>query len=154
MNQVVLSTLFADDGIQGNFSSASPANVGPESNIFAIGYDKLAWYSYPSTGTYQTPTWDFGNIAVGQSATRVLDFGLYTAEDVTDFANLINVDIFSSKTNLTNLKLGSYFSPLAADTGAINQQSDVAVFFTPEPGSLLLLAPALLGLGLARRRKA
>lgn len=157
MHHVVLSTLFADDGIQGNFNVGG-ANVGPESNIYAIDYNKLGWYSYPSTGAYQVPTWDFGNILLGQSVTRVLDFGLYNAVDVSFFDTLYDwqnpsniIDVFTSKTS--NLKMGSYFSPLAADNGNYTQQSDVAVFFTPEPGMLALLAPALLGFGLSRRRR-
>ena len=41
-----------------DFAGANPK----ESKIWVEKYDQLAWYCDPETGTFQVPTYDFGDI--------------------------------------------------------------------------------------------
>jgi hypothetical protein len=184
MFDVKLTTHWADDGIPGNFNPTFPnvpsinqAGVPPtsqgEANTYAVNYDQLGWYCYdPNTpgtppGSFQVPTWDFGDIDVGQSATRDLTFGFYQQLPAALFnASLFNIpDFLIGRTN--DLKIGAYYQadPILNgifDTGApypfgglpgsmTAEYGNVSVFFNiPSPGAL-----ALLGLGgvLTTRRR-
>lgn len=165
---VKLTTEFADDGIKGNFPSSGEPYFGPESNIFAKNYDELAWYSFPTTGAFIVPTWDFGDILLGNSVFRDLQFGLYTSVSQATIQFLIDSsDIFMNRT--TDLKIGDYFEKgtgnglsyegLAVDNGSaypntLNRSGNVSVFAVPEPTSLALMIAGLAGLvSSCRRRK-
>lgn len=166
MWQVKLTTEFADDGTQGNLPTGGP--YLPEQNIYAIDYDQMAWYCWtpdPSApqpaGNYWVPTYDFGNILPGGSATRNLGFGLYAPEApgtaLYQFlmdSEAQNWDVFMNRT--TSLKISQYVDNFFADPGtpypAPPHSSDVSVFFVPEPASLVVMA--LGGLMLWRRRRA
>jgi len=167
-----LTTEFADDGIRGNFPTSGAPNFGPESNIFAKNYDELAWYSNTNTGKFQVPTWDFGNILLGQSVSRDLRFGLYNPVSRATIQFLIGAgDIFMNRT--TDLKIGDYFENgpgnvdaagiryqgLAVDDesaypNTLNRSGNVSVFVdVPEPASLALMIAGLAGLATTHRRK-
>ncbi len=170
-----LTTHWADDGVLGNFTLASPANFASpnaaqqgapgESGTFAVGYDQLAWYSFTQTGAYQVPTWDFGDIPVGGSVTRTLTFSFYDVVPLTALPQIpTGQDLFINRT--TDLKIGKYFvaDPVRSaifDTGAPYPSGDispgsllgnVSVFHNvPAPGAAALLALGGL-VGLRRRR--
>jgi hypothetical protein len=166
MYQVKLAVSFADDGTQGNLP------VGgvylPEQNIYAMGYDELAWYcwtpgnpdgSKTPWGGYMVPTYDFGNIMHDLSVTRDLSFGLYAPEAsdsqlalFLEAAHANDWDVFLNRT--TSLKISDYVDNLVRDDGTPYpvpplSSSDVSVFF-PEPATLILLA--IGGLALRRRK--
>jgi len=70
------------------FASGHPLPVGDQyidlpPRIVAVNNEQLAWYCWTPrpenpehvpTGNYWVPTWDFGDIPQGQSATRTLEF--------------------------------------------------------------------------------
>lgn len=160
MGAVKLATEFADDGVRGNFDPGAPGNSGPEANIYAIGYDQLAWFSFTGTGAFQVPTWDFGNIRLGETVTRDLLFGLYTPVPLAGLLPLFDArDIFSNRT--TSLKISNYFDTLEIDDGTPYPvppgfSSDVGVFYAaPEPASVGLAGVAAVAAGVraARRRR-
>ena len=172
LHDIKLTTEFADDGVQGNFPTGGSPYLSPESNIFAKNYDELAWYSYTTTGKFQVPTWDFGNLLVGQSTFRDLQFGLYTSVSQATIQFLIDAnDVFMNRT--TDLKIGDYFENgtgnvnvsnvryegLAVDDGTaypstLSRSGNVSVFTSiPEPGSLSLMILGLASLASATRRK-
>lgn len=159
---------WADDGIPGNFNPTLPGNRGPESEIFAIDYDQLGWYSFTDTGDYQVPTYDFGDITPGETVFRTLRFGFYTP--IPDPNNTIvgpdpQLDLFLNRT--TSLKISDYFEdPVALFPGLPGtfdpeipypeleglRGSNVSVFHNiPSPGSLAIGGLALVGV-LRRRR--
>jgi hypothetical protein len=181
MFDVKLTTHWADDGIQNNFNPAfpnvpsiNPGNSVGESNTFGVNYDQLGWYCYnPNNaanppGSFQVPTWDFGDIDVGQTVTRDLTFGFYNQVPALLFSTtLFNIqDFLIGRSN--DLKIGAYLQndPILNtifDTGApypfgglpgtvTAEYSNVSVFFNvPSPGALALLG--LGGLLTARRRR-
>lgn len=155
---------FADDGIPGNFNP-DPAGTGPESNIFAVNYDQLAWFSFETSGAYQVPTYDFGDIPLGATVTRVVEFGLYNPVPIPNIP--FGQDLLLNRTN--SLKISNYFEfdplgigfpgaifPPYADEGLPYPDeavfsSNVSVFHIPAPGALTI--GALGGLALLRRRR-
>lgn len=169
---VKLTTSFADDGLLSNW----PGPVGPYSgselgaNIYAVNHDELAWYCWTPEnpnpdlapwGDYMVPTWDFGAIPLGGSASRLLSFGLYAPVgpgsvlwSLLTFAHQSQADLFLNRT--TSLKISDYFDALSLDPGTPyplppSLSSDVSVFHSiPEPGTLVL---ALLGAGFIARRR-
>lgn len=178
MFDVKLTTHWADDGVAGNFvaggpniPSSNPVGPGnPESNTFGVNYDELAWYSYPEPGpnaprgAFQVPTWDFGDIQVGQTVTRDLIFNFYNPIPVAALPTIVFTfdDLFINRTN--DLKIGQYFQddPILnaiRDTGAPyppgglnNEYGNVSVFHNiPTPGAATLLGLAAL-VGVRRRR--
>lgn len=169
MFDVKLSASFAVS----NSSLLPPGNVGPyhviQPYIHALNEDQLAWYCWtPNSqnvpqGNYYVPTWDFGNIPVGATATRVLNFAVdlpglaptdprYVALVESEATGL---DLLMNRT--TSLKISDWLDTLALDPGTpypvpASLSSDVSVFFSvPEPASLALLS--LGGLALLRRRR-
>ncbi len=120
--------------------------------IEAINEDEAAWYCWSPEdqdplhnpkGNYYVPTWDFGDIPPGQSATRQLDFtvvppGLppvgdarYAAID-TSFAK--GTDVLLNRS--TSLKISTWIDEITADSGLAYplpeegpyRSSDVSVF--------------------------
>lgn len=187
MLNVRFTAHWADDGVAGNFqqgvanigsSDPGPAFTSPgTSNTFAIGHDGLAWYSYtqplPGTiigGSYQVPTWDFGNIAVGQTVTRTLTFRFYqpvAAANLPPASQLLGQDLLINRT--TDVKIGTYFQDDPVVRGIFDQQlpyppgsmnsatgayGNCSVFFdaVPSPGSAGLAAIGALLAGGRRRR--
>jgi hypothetical protein len=157
MYQTKLTVEFADDGTQGNLPVGGA--YLPEQNIYAMDYDQLGWYCWTDVGGYLVPTYDFGDIAVGQSATRDLSFGLYASEapdsslaEFLEEAELNDWDVFMNRT--TSLKISQYVDNLLYDNGspypAPPRSSDVSVFFIPEPATMALLVFG--GLLLRKRR--
>lgn len=168
-----LTVEFADDGVRGNWFPDA-AGQGDEPNVFAQDYDQLAWYSFTETGAYQVPTYDFGDIPVGQTVTRTLSFGLYNP--IFDPNGAIPdvdpaLDLFLNRT--TSLKISNYFEPAPFDIlqslalPVVNYFDDgtpypdivpdlgsnVSVFHNiPSPGGVALLAASGLVAGLRRRR--
>ncbi len=181
MFDVKLTSHWADDGVQGNFNpnfpnvpSINPANPHGESNTYAVNHDQLGWYCFnPNNaanppGSFQVPTWDFGDIDVGQTVTRDLTFGFYNQLPASQFSTtLFNIqDFLIGRSN--DLKIGAYYQndPILNgifDTGApypfgglpgtvTAEYANVSVFFNvPTPGALALLG--LGGLLTARRRR-
>ncbi len=149
---VMLTTEFADDGTLGNL----PPGKGGEGNIFAKDYELMAWYGRGLNADYIVPTYSFGDIAAGESTTRVLSFGLYSPEgpgsDLAiqlETALLLDWDMFINRT--TSSKISQYLEDFLHDDGAAfpsrrGQSSDTSVFFVPEPATMCLVGLGFLGL--------
>lgn len=152
MYDVKLTTEFA----------VTAAELDP-SRIEALGYDQLAWYCDPDTGSFSVPTYDFGDIGVGETAVRDLTFGF----DPVAYPELLAFleeaeagewDIFSNRT--TSLKISEFIESLTRDDGTaypvpLGLSSDVSVFHNvPVPAALYLLGSGLVALaGLKRSRR-
>jgi hypothetical protein len=166
MLNVKLTIEFADDGTIGNFPNVGPPyHPAPpplmwrgsiESNVYAIEYDQLAWYCWtprpddpsPFDGQYMVPTWDFGDIKLNESVTRILQFGLYDSvgpgEPLYDhlIALLDAEDVLLNRS--TSLKISDYFDVIVMDRGLPYPHLDTepplpatssncSVFFNIEP---------------------
>lgn len=116
--------------------------------IEAWNEDQRAWYcwnpddqnpEHKPAGGYFVPTWDFGTIPLGQSATRQLDFrvampGLQPSD--SRYMAILNsyngkIDILQNRT--TSLKISTWIDDIALDTGTDQPElplrhSDVSVF--------------------------
>ena len=117
--------------------------------IEATNEDQAAWYCWSPAdeeplhnpkGNYYVPTWDFGTILQGQSATRQLDFiiqsgGLLPGD--TRYAAITNsfgtqTDVLLNRT--TSLKISTWIDEISADSGIAYPEddpyrgSDVSVF--------------------------
>lgn len=117
--------------------------------IEAVNEDQKGWYcwnpedpeqGHNPKGDYFVPTWDFGTIQVGQSASRKLSFvvappGLQPAGDaryaaiVSSF--LATNDVLMNRTH--SLKISTWIDDIALDTGLQQEEpplrlSDVSVF--------------------------
>lgn len=187
MHNVRFSSHWADDGNPFNFTpssanvpstnqpSSTPVSPGT-SNTYATNYDALAWYSYTSGqagtvgGSYQVPTWDFGDIPVGATASRIINFSFYDAlnpASVPPLAALQGHDLLIARSN--DIKIASYFQDdpvinLISDglipypPGGINpvgsNYGNSSVFYDliPSPGTLALAAMG--GVLASRRRRA
>ena len=141
--------------------------------IVAVQPDQLAWYCWSPdnpedlmpNGGYLVPTYDFGDIAPGQSATRTLSFkvgsgGLLPGDPRYDVI-MSDADVFLNRT--TSLKVSNWIdilsidpgTPYPGDTGELvgYLNSDVSVFHSvPEPATLVL-AMISLGMALVLRRR-
>lgn len=185
MHNVRFVAHWADDGTPGNFapssanvpSSNQPANapVSPgTSNTFAKNYDALAWYSYTQGqagtvgGSYQVPTWDFGDIALGATASRIINFSFYeplNPAQVPPVASLLGHDLLIARSN--DIKIAQYFQddpvinsifdsltpyPPGGFNPAFGPYGNSSVFYDqiPSPGTAAL---ALMGGMLATRRR-
>jgi hypothetical protein len=186
MHDVRFSAHWADDGNALNYILGGPngASDNPPtsfpvspgtSNTYATGYDALAWYSYTNPqpgapqGSYQVPTWDFGTIPVGATATRLLTFSFYEAVNP---ALLPAPSVFQGHDMLTarsdDIKIGTYFQsdpivnaftdryfpyPGGSFNPATAQYANSSVFFSdvPAPGAATVLG--LAGFMAARRRR-
>ncbi len=191
MYDVRFSSHWSDDGVIGNFNAGGPnlASNNPgttfgESNSFAIGYDALAWYSHtqaggiPGTtnqwpqGQFQVPTWDFGTIAVGQTVTRTLTFGLYNAVSnaaVPPASFFQGQDFLIARSD--DIRIASYFQDDPVLNGIFDrlqpyppgsfnpnnsQYGNSSVFFsvpTPGAGGLLALGAVVAAGGWGGRRR-
>jgi hypothetical protein len=154
LNQIATNTL----------PYSAPSYGGQNAAIIAQNEDEEGWYCFTNgTGGFHVPTYDFGNIAPGQSVTRTLNFtipapGLLPSHPL--YPQLLGwaanqSDVLMNRT--TDLKIGDWVDVLAQDSGvpypnpAFNS-GNVSVFFNvPEPTSLAALLPA--GLVALRRRK-
>ncbi len=178
MYDTKLTAEFAIDG-----SKPSPGDIGPYKTlspaIVALNHDQLAWYCWTEDwdnepqGDFQIPTWDFGDIVTGMTATKVLQFtiddqvnGLQDTDtdhrwDAIVESEANDVDILLNRS--TSLKVSNWVDALTTDTGGAYPQgamasSDSSVFFNtiPEPATVVNLglgAMMLLGLVLRRRAK-
>jgi len=134
-----------------------PYQFGPVSLIRALNNDQLGWYCWTPDnphpdkfpwGQYMVPTWDFGDIPQGGSATRLLSFQIgapgLTPLDlryaVIQDSELNGTDILLNRT--TSLKISTWIDDLASDTGLPYphlvedmplRSSDVSVFHNTEP---------------------
>jgi hypothetical protein len=185
MYNVRFSAHWADDGNPLNFNQGGanipsglpgPTSTSPgTSNTFAVGYDALAWYSFTTGmagmvgGSYQVPSWDFGNIPVGQTATQTLSFSFYSPLNIAAVpppSSFAGQDLLIARSD--DIRIGSYFQDdpvmngiadrLAAyPNGGINPATshfgNSSVFFSavPTPGSAAVMV--LGGLLCARRRR-
>lgn len=181
---VRFSAHWADDGNPGNFvvgganlpsSTPTTGSASPgTSNTIGLNYDSLAWYSYTAQnpggpqGSYQVPTWDFGNIPVGQTVTRLLSFHFYDALNPTQVvppSTFLNQDLLIARTN--DIKIASYFQddpvlngifdrpiayPPASFSPLTSGYGNSSVFFSiPTPGTAMLTL--MCGLASLRRRR-
>ena len=169
-----IGTLY-DTKLTGDFAISDLLNVpaawtGPYRNkqpyIIAGNEDQLAWYCWTEVGGYYVPTWDFGNILIGQSVTKTLSFtvggGGLAAGDARFYSvfesDAFGYDLFANRT--TSLKISNWLDNLVRDDGTaypVNPllSSDVGVFhMVPEPGSLVTLGAGLITMaGLWRKRR-
>jgi hypothetical protein len=123
--------------------------------LVAENEDQAAWYcwnpddpdpNHIPKGDYYVPTWDFGDIPAGQSATRTLLFsvagaGLPFSDPrysviLASFSN--HMDILFNRSR--SLKISNWLDALALDDGSMFPQgaefaSDVSVFHYPEEES-------------------
>ncbi len=130
------------------------------SYIEAVNHDELAWYCWTDDpeaqdppGNFHVPTWNFGSISMGGSATRTLSFqiqppGMWPSDSrykavVNSFTN--GNDILLNRT--TSLKISEWIEYLTTDTGVpypdnpgdADSSSDVSVFHNiPEPGIIIM----------------
>ncbi len=121
-------------------------------DIVATNEDQLAWYCWNpeeqnpealgGPGDYYVPTWDFGDIPQGSSATRVLGFDIPSTIPPTDsrFSTIMGSytggdDILINRS--TSLKVSTWVDTLALDFGVPyphlegaepRRSSDVSVF--------------------------
>jgi hypothetical protein len=151
--------------------------------VEAVNHDQLAWYCWSPDnpmdefvpyGDYSVPTWDFGNILPGDSATRSMQFKVSPPipPDSWYYGALQELqetgqDVLMNRT--TSLKISNWVDNLGVDDGTpypgslVNPDvpppllsSDVSVFCNvPEPGTIAMLAGAgVMGVvALLRRRR-
>lgn len=113
-----------------------------------------------SWGGYEVPTWNFGDIDIGQTTTRSIEFLFYRPVALTDLPtadSLFGEDLLMARSS--DLRIGRYVQsdPLAAGTrdpfttdyGWLTSNSSV-FFSVPTPGAATLLC---LGALVASRRR-
>ena len=156
MLDVKMTFEFADDGILGNIPGTGPPYISApppfdqpvsiESNIYALNYDDLAWYCWTpegagSDGQYMVPAWDFGDIPLGESSSRLLQLALHSPVGAAHALYTLLTDLHYANDVLMNrtssLKISDHSESLAADTGVSYPQgpwvgSNCSVFFNIE----------------------
>jgi len=135
----------------------------------AVDPDQLAWYCWTPenpdpdktpAGDYYVPVYDFGDIAPGESATRILNFffvlpvpsGSDLEREITE-ALVNQQDVLQNRT--TSLKISTWLDNFSRDSEApyfdALRGSNCSVFHSiPEPGVVVLAGLGLLAL--LRRR--
>ncbi len=140
-----------------SFAVTDPTNTPPtwippyykvEPFIVAENEDQAAWYcwnpddpdpTHNPKGAYYVPTWDFGDIPPGQSATRSLRFSVpLPGMPPTDPRYAAIMSSYSTSNDILfnrslSLKISDWLDTLSADDGSIIPQgseygSDVSVF--------------------------
>ncbi|MGD9613313.1 MAG: GEVED domain-containing protein, partial [Kiritimatiellia bacterium] len=132
---------------------AGPYREGEAPFIEAINEDQWGWYcwnpedpdpSHQPSGGYFVPTWDFGTIPHGQSATRQLSFVVVPPGlQPTDPRYLVIVASYTGTNDVLlnrsqSLKISTWIDDLALDLGSGMEEppplrlSDVSVFHNPE----------------------
>ena len=181
MYATILAGEFAIRDLMTLPSSFGGAYQDRQPYIIATNEDCGGWYCWTpgrpldvhpseSNGGYYVPSWDFGNIALGFSSTRVLTFSVdgaglvpgeqrytaimnsYNADPRAD-PNDPNSDILLNRTK--SLKISKWIDMVALDNGSPyptppNGSSNASVFYLPEPATLSLL---VLGAGALLRRR-
>ncbi|VGO19297.1 GEVED domain-containing protein [Pontiella sulfatireligans] len=119
--------------------------------IIADNEDQLGWYCWNpqetqgigGAGDYYVPTWDFGDINIGQSVSRTLSFSIDPPMDSSDprygtiyASEQDGTDLFANRT--TSLKISTWIESLAGDNWMPYPEeplrgSDVSVFHNEEP---------------------
>lgn len=130
--------------------------------IEATNEDQSAWYcwnpgdpeqGHQPKGDYFVPTWDFGTLSVGQSATRLMDFTVVGGLPFTDSRYAVLVGSFSQTNDIllnrtTSLKISTWIDEVAADSGSAQEEpplrrSNASVFHnTAEEVAVLDLGDA------------
>lgn len=165
MWKTMLVTEFALGSLSLQPASWSPPYDPQVPFIIAGNHDELAWYGFNNNqGDYYVPAWDFGDIAIGQSVTRQLDFtvdgaglGLTDPRHIAiDGSAFAQIDLFLNRT--TSLKISDWMDTVAFDLGDDYDihdsfSSNVSVFAQiPEPGTTVPLG-LLLGMAALRRSR-
>ena len=148
--------------------------------IRAWNHDQLAWYCWtPGSnpdpqldGNYYVPAWDFGDIPVGQSVSRTLNFtvdggGLLPSDlryGAIRASELSGYDLFYNRT--TDLKIAEWINTILVDGGTpyandplapdwIDSTSgDVSVFHNvPEPATWIMILCVGVAAMFARNRR-
>ena len=112
--------------------------------IEAVNEDQGAWYCWNPTfpehtppGAYYVPTWDFGDIALGNLASRQLVFAVPAGLPSTDSRYTAIVASYTTSNDIlqnrtASLKISTWIDDLALDTGGSEEpplrHSDVSVF--------------------------
>jgi hypothetical protein len=166
MWNTMLVTEFALGSISLQPSSWSAPYTSKVPFIIAGNHDELAWYGFNNNqGDYYVPAWDFGNIALGATVAKELQFtvegaGLEPTDPrhiAIEASSLGQLDLFSNRSN--SLKISDWMDTLALDQGAAFDDahmafgSNVSVFSEiPEPGTTVPLG-LLLGMAALRRSR-
>ena len=167
MYDTYLTSEFAADENNQPSSYASPA-VQQSPQILAQNHDNLAWFCYneledTGLGGYWVPTWDFGDIALGQSSNVTMSFtvsgdGLESTDSRYQALETSagGQDILLNRT--TSLKISNWEEKIDLDDGTAYPSessllySDVSVFHNvPVPATMSVLAVGVFGF-LRRRR--
>jgi len=144
-----------DQFVAGNPLPVGDPYIDLPPRIVAVNNEQLAWYCwtlYPEnpehvpTGNYWVPTWDFGDIPQGQSATRILEFtvdapGLDPVNDDRALAILASadnqLDILMNRPD--SLKVSTWMESMWIDDGTPSPwegptrfSSDCSVFHNVE----------------------
>ena len=163
---VKLTAEFAIDTAVPPPASWTPPYFDPYPGVYieATNHDELAWYCWTDDGEapqphgdFHVPTWDFGNIPMGSSATRTLSFQIPAGLPPTDSRYHVITNSFETQADIllnrtTSLKISEWIEGLYTDSCQPypdNPQgsSDVSVFHSiPEPGIIAGFSLIILGL--------
>ncbi|OXU15520.1 PEP-CTERM sorting domain-containing protein [Sedimentisphaera salicampi] len=147
--------------------SASGVYEDKSPHIIAENHDQLAWFCWTPDnpeqekvpwGDYLVPTFDFGDIAQGESVTKVLSFtvdgGGLLPDDARAIALETSSDLLLNRT--TSLKISNWMDNIGEDDGTAYPSdndgialadSDVSVFHNvPEPATIALIGLGAIGL--------
>jgi len=136
--------------------------------ILAINEDGRAWYCYnektnpDNPGGFFVPAWDFGTIALGDSASRELAFDVNGKIDVSDpryealeLSYIKRADILMNRS--TDLKIGDWLDAPALDNGdtypdTVTRAGNASLFHVPEPSTASFSMLVFLSWCLRRKR--